>query len=104
MPMALSFRALSPVDPEAPHGPITRAQIRLLSTRSMLWFERTLVWRILWWRLVPRIMRLTGGTLSGKPPLPRALLETKDARNGRPHRRGGFYFPHAEKATSIPSQ
>ena len=99
--MALSSRALPPVDPEAPHGPITRAQIRLLRTRSMLWFERTLVWRILWWRLVPRIMRLTGGRLPGKLPLPVALLETKDARNGRPHRRAVFYFHDAEKVTII---
>jgi deazaflavin-dependent oxidoreductase (nitroreductase family) len=94
-------RPLAHVDPEAPHGPITRAQLRLLGTRCMLWFERTLVYRTLWWRLMPRIMRLTGGRLPGKVPLPTVLLETKDPRNGRPHSRVLFYFHDAEKVTVI---
>ena len=94
-------RALAHVDPEAPHGPITRAQIRLLSTRFMLWFERTPVWRTLGWRLIPRIMRLTGGRLPRNMPLPTVLMETKDPRNGRPHRRVLFYFHDAEKVTII---
>jgi deazaflavin-dependent oxidoreductase (nitroreductase family) len=80
---------------------MTRAQIRLLSTRFMLWFERSLVWRTLWWRLMPRIMRLTGGTFPRNMPLPTVLLETKDSRNGRPHRRVLFYFHDEEKVTVI---
>jgi deazaflavin-dependent oxidoreductase (nitroreductase family) len=95
-----THRPLAHVDPEAPHGPITRAQLRLLSTRFMLRFERTLVWRTLWWRVVPRIMCLTGGR-PGRMPVPTVLLETRDARNGRPHRRALFYFHDGEKVTVI---
>jgi deazaflavin-dependent oxidoreductase (nitroreductase family) len=94
-------RPLAHVDPEAPHGPIVRAQIRLLSTRPMLWFERTLVYRNLWWRLVPRIMGLTNGRLPGNVPLPAVVLETTDPRNGRSHHRALFYFHDAEKVTVI---
>jgi deazaflavin-dependent oxidoreductase (nitroreductase family) len=94
-------RPLAYVDPEAPHGPITRAQLRLLSTPLVLWFERTLAWRTLWWRVVPQIMRVTGGRFPRNMPLPTVLLETKDARNGRPHRRVLFYFHDAEKVTVI---
>jgi deazaflavin-dependent oxidoreductase (nitroreductase family) len=94
-------RPLAHVDPEARRGPITRAQLGLLSTRFVLWFERTLVWRTLWWRVVPRIVRLTGGRVPRNMPLPTALLETKDSRNGRPHRRVLFYFHDAEKVTVI---
>jgi deazaflavin-dependent oxidoreductase (nitroreductase family) len=96
-----ALRPLAHVDPEAPHGAVTRTQLRLLSTRFMLWFEGTLVWRTLWWRVVPRIMRLTGGRLPGKMPVPTVLLETRDSRNGRPHRRALFYFHDGEKVTVI---
>jgi deazaflavin-dependent oxidoreductase (nitroreductase family) len=67
----------------------------------MLWFERTPVWRILGWRLLPLLDRLTGGRLPGKMPLPTALLESTDARNGRPHRRIVFYFHDGEKVIVI---
>ena len=75
--------------------------LRLLGTRPVLWFERTLIWRTLWWRLVPLAWRLTGGVLGGKAPLPTGLLETRDARNARPHRRALFYFHDGEKVTLI---
>ena len=75
--------------------------IRLLGTRPVLRFERTLIWRILWWRLVPRLWRLTGGRLGGKAPMPTGLLETRDTRNGRPHRRVLFYFHDEDKVTLI---
>lgn len=85
-------RPVPHVDPAAPHGSVTRGQLRLLDTRLMLWLERTLPYRMLWWRIVPRIMRLSRGRLARNLPLPTVLLETKDARNGRPHRRALFYF------------
>ncbi len=90
--MPIAPRPLPHVDPEAPRGAVLRAMMRLLGTRPVLWFERTPIWRILWWRLVPRLWRLTGGRLGGNAPLPTGLLETTDTRNGRPHRRVLFYF------------
>ena len=75
--------------------------LRLLGTRPVLWFERTPIWRILWWRLVPRLWRLTGGRLGGNAPLPTGLLETRDTRNGRPHRRVLFYFHDGDRVTLI---
>ena len=66
----------------------------------MLWFERTGAWRLIGWRLTPRLVRLSGGRLAAKMPLPAAVLETKDARNGRPHRRMVFYF-HDDDAVTI---
>jgi deazaflavin-dependent oxidoreductase (nitroreductase family) len=94
-------RPLPYVDPEAPRGAVSRTMIRLLGTRPMLWFERTPIWRILWWRLLPRLWRLTGGRLGGNAPMPTGLLETRDARNGRPHRRVLFYFHDDGKVTLI---
>jgi deazaflavin-dependent oxidoreductase (nitroreductase family) len=75
--------------------------LRVLATRPMLWFERTPIWRILWWRLVPRLWRLTGGRVGGNAPLPTALLESTDTRNGRPHRRVLFYFHDGDRITLI---
>ena len=78
--------------------------VRLAGSRLMLWFESTLAWRIFGWRLVPRLVRLTGGRLSLIPAVRTALLETKDARNGRPHRRVVIYFHDGERVTIIPSK
>ena len=99
--MPIAPRPLPYVDPEAPRGAVSRTMIRLLGTRPMLWFERTPIWRILWWRLVPRLWRLTGGRLGGNAPMPTGLLETRDTRNGRPHRRVLFYFHDDNKVTLI---
>jgi deazaflavin-dependent oxidoreductase (nitroreductase family) len=99
----MARRPLPYVDPQAPRGPVQRAWIRLLSTRLTPWFERTFVWRLTGWRLAPRLMRLTG-RLSVLRPLPTALLETRDARNGRPHRRAVVYFHDGERVTIIPSK
>ncbi|MDX6413650.1 MAG: hypothetical protein QOH23_1060, partial [Gaiellaceae bacterium] len=99
--MPIAPRPLPYVDPEAPRGAVFRTMIRLLGTRPMLWFERTLIYRILWWRLVPRLWRLTGGRLGGNAPMPTGLLETRDRRNGRPHGRVLFYFHDDNKVTLI---
>ena len=99
--MPIAPRPLPHVDPEAPRGAILRAAIRLLGTRPVLWFERLLIWRVVWWRLVPFLWRLTGGRVGGKAPLPTGLLETRDVRNGRPHRRVVFYFHDDSKVTLI---
>ena len=97
----MSFRPLDHVDPKAPHKPSAQRQLRMLNTPMMLWVERTLPYRLLWWRIVPRIFRLTGGRVPRKVPVPVTLLETKDARNGRPHRRAVIYFHDGEKVTVI---
>src|SRR5205823_6318001 len=99
--MRLPNRPLVYVDPQASHGMLSRTLIRLLGTRPMLAFERSLVWRIVGWRLVPRLVRLTGGRLGGKMPLPAALLETMDTRNGRIHHRVVFYFHDGGNPTII---
>src|SRR4051794_25169233 len=99
--MPIAPRPLPYVDPEAPRGTVSRTMIRLLGTRPVLWFERTPIWRILWWRLLPRLWRLTGGRLGGNAPLPAGLLETTDARTGRPHRRVLFYFHDDRRGTLI---
>lgn len=99
----MAHRPLRYVDPQAPRRPLQRALLRALSTPLTPWFERTLVWRMAGWRLVPHLMRLTG-RLSVLRPLPTAVLETRDARNGRPHRRAVVYFHDGERVTIIPSK
>ena len=99
--MPISPRPLPHVDPDAQRGTASRALIRLLGTRPVLWFERTFIWRILWWRLVPRLWRVSGGRLGGNAPMPTGLLETRDMRNGRPHRRVLFYFHDGDRVTLI---
>ena len=91
------------VDPRAPHGPARRAIDRLIATRAMLWLEHSAPWRILGWRLVPLLMRLTGrlATASG---LPTGVIETTDARNGRPHRRCALYFHDGDRVIVVPSK
>ena len=96
----MTLRPLRHVDPQAPRGAVTRTVLRLLGTRPVLWFERTLIYRITWWRVVPRVWRLTG-RLAAKAPLPVGLLETTDTRNGRPHRRVLIYFHDGDKVTLV---
>jgi deazaflavin-dependent oxidoreductase (nitroreductase family) len=96
-------RPVPHVDPSTPHGPLYRALTRALRTRLMLFFEHSVVWRILGWRLVPRAMRLTG-RLTLRGPIPTGLLETTDSRNGRPHRRAVIYFHDGDRVTVIPSK
>src|SRR4051794_11162691 len=99
--MPIAPRPLPRVDPAAPRRGLLRMSIRLLGTRPMLWFERTPIYRLVWWRIVPRVWRLTGGRLGANAPLPTGLLETTDQRNGRPHRRVLFYSHDENKVTLI---
>src|SRR3954469_19154045 len=94
-------RPLPHVDPEAPRGALSSAMIRLLGTRPVLWFESIPVWRFVWGRLVALLWRLAGGRLGGDAPLPTGLLETRDTRNGRPHRRVLFYVHDRDRVTLI---
>ncbi len=94
--------ALPHVAPEPPHG-ANRLLMRLLSGRLSCAFERSLPFRLIVWRLAPRAMALAGGRL----PLPgfaAGLLVTRDARNGRPHRRAAVYFNDGEDVIVVPSK
>lgn len=50
------------------------------------------------------LMRLTGGRLAFLVPLPIGVIETRDARNGRPHRRVVLYFHDGDHVIVIPSK
>jgi deazaflavin-dependent oxidoreductase (nitroreductase family) len=80
-----------------------RAGLRLLSREFSVALEGSLPARILNWRLVPRLMRLTGGRFAALIPLPVGTIETRDARNGRPHRRVVLYFHDGERVVLMPS-
>jgi deazaflavin-dependent oxidoreductase (nitroreductase family) len=97
-------RALPHVDPRAPRGRARRAILRLLATRPSIALERSLPFRALAWRLAPRLLRATGGRLAALLPFPAAVVETRDARNGRPHRRAVVYFHDAGDVVLIPSK
>jgi deazaflavin-dependent oxidoreductase (nitroreductase family) len=90
------------VAPEPPRG-ANRLVMRLLSGRLSCAFERSLPFRLIVWRLVPRAMAVAGGHL----PLPgfaAGLLVTRDARNGRRHRRAVVYFNDGEDVIVVPSK
>lgn|GEM_PF-162095 len=95
--------ALPHVAPEPPRG-VNRLVLRLLSGRLSCALERSLPFRLLVWRLGPRAMALTGRRLPSFLPLAAAVLETRDARNGRPHRRAAVYFNDGEDVIVVPSK
>jgi hypothetical protein len=97
-------RSLPRVNPEAHQSPLRRAMLRLMSTRAMVALEGGLPFQLTAWRLVPRLMRLTGGHFAWLPPFPVGVIETRDARNGNRHRRVVIYFHDGERVTVIPSK
>ncbi|HYJ22828.1 MAG TPA: nitroreductase/quinone reductase family protein [Solirubrobacterales bacterium] len=97
-------RTLPHVDPAAPQGPLRRAALRLLSTNAMVALEGSLIFQLTAWRFVPILMRLTGGRLAALLPFPTGVIETRDARNGRQHRRVVVYFHDRDRVTVIPSK
>jgi hypothetical protein len=78
--------------------------MRLLATRLALALERSLPWRVLGWRGVPILMRLTGGRARHLFPLPIEMIETRDTRDGSPHRRMVMYFHDGERLTLVPGK
>jgi deazaflavin-dependent oxidoreductase (nitroreductase family) len=90
-------------DPDTPRG-LRRLIMRLLASRAFAAIERSLPYRLVVWRLAPRVMRLTGGRLASLLPFPAAVLETRDQRNGRAHRRAVIYFHDGDRVTVIPSR
>ena len=95
-------RALPHADPEAPHGPLRRAILRLLGSGAMAALEGSLPFRVVAWRTAPLLMRLSGGRAAILLPFPAGVIETRDARNGRPHRRVVVYFHDGERVTVSP--
>ena len=75
-----------------------------MSANAAVALEACLPARIVGWRLVPVLMRLTGGRFAWLVPLPIGVIETRDVRNGRPHRRAVLYFHDADRVIVIPSK
>ena len=92
------------VDPQAAHGPIYRAFVRVASTRFMTRLARTTIWGSIVWRIDPYLLRLTRGRLGTGLLLPTALLQTRGARTGRVRRNAVIYFHDGEKVTIVASQ
>jgi F420H(2)-dependent quinone reductase len=97
-------RASSHVDPLGTQSRPRRMILRLMSARPMVALERGLVFRLTVWRIAPRLMHVTGGRLARTLPFPADVIETRDPRNGRPHRRVVVYFHDGERVTVIPSK
>jgi hypothetical protein len=95
--------AVPHVAPEPPHGS-DRFLLHLLSSPLSSFLERSLPFRLIVWRLAPRAMALFGGRLPSFMPFAAGLLETRDARNGRPHRRAAVYFNDGEDIVLVPSK
>jgi hypothetical protein len=100
----LSRRDLPRVDPSAPQGSLRRTALRLMSTPAMVSMEGGRLFQLTAWRLVPILMQLTGGRFAQLLPFPAGVIETRDARNGSPHRRMAVYFHDGERVTVIPSK
>lgn len=104
-PQLMRYRRTLPhVDPEAPQGLLHRALAPLVDNRLMIRVEGSLPYRLLVWRTVPRLMRLTGGRLAFLLPVPVGVIETRDARNGRLHRRAAVYFNDGDDVILTPSK
>lgn len=97
-------RALAHVDPEAGQSGPRRAVLRLMSGRAVVGLEGTLPFRLVVWRLVPLLMRVTGGRFAALLPMPVGVIETRDARNGKRHRRCVLYFHDGNRITVIPTK
>lgn len=95
-------RNLPHVEPHPPRGAL-RPFTRLMGTAPVSAFERSLPWRLIAWRLVPRLMLLTG-RLTMSRPFPVGLIETRDQRNGRPHCRVAIYFHDGDRVIVIPTK
>ncbi|ADB49295.1 nitroreductase/quinone reductase family protein [Conexibacter woesei] len=96
-------RTLAHVRPAPPRG-LRRALLRPMGARAFMAVERSLPFRLVVWRLAPRLMRLTGGRLGALLPFPAGVIETRDPRNGRPHRRVVVYFHDGDRVIVVASK
>jgi deazaflavin-dependent oxidoreductase (nitroreductase family) len=95
--------SLPSVAPEPPRG-VNELMLHLLGSRLSCFVERSLPFRLIVWRLAPRAMALLGGRLPPFMPVAAGVLETRDARNGRPHRRAVVYFSDGDDFVVVPSK
>lgn len=91
-----SHRSLPLVEPTPPRG-LRAVLLRAMSSPAAVAMERSLPFRLVVWRLAPRLLRASGGRLAALLPFPAAVIETRDARNGRPHRRVVAYFHDGDR-------
>lgn len=96
-------RALPHVEPTPPRG-ARRLLLNTMGGRAFTAVERSLPFRLVVWRLAPRLMRLTGGRLAALLPFPAEVIETRDLRNGRPHRRVVVYFHDGDRVVIAASK
>ncbi len=75
-----------------------------MSGRAFTAVERSLPFRLVAWRLAPRLLHASGGRLAALLPFPAAVIETRDARNGRPHRRVVVYFHDGDRVVVAASK
>jgi hypothetical protein len=97
-------RTLPYVDPEKPQGLLHRAIARLVNTRAIVSLEGSLFYQLTTWRMVPILMRLTGGRFARLLPVPVGVIDTRNARNGSRHRRAVVYFHDGNRVIVTPSK
>lgn len=101
----MSFQRKPPtVDATAKRGRLLDAGLRLMGRPAMVAFETSFLFRYTAWRIVPVLMRLTGGRFAALVPLPIGVIETRDLRNGRSHRRAVLYFNDGDSVIVIASK
>ena len=97
-------RALPYVDPEKPQGLLSRAIGHVVNTQAMVSLEGSLPYQLTTWRVVPILMRLTGGRFAGLLPVPVGVIDTQNARDGSRHRRAVVYFHDGNQVIVTPSK
>ncbi|HEY2141395.1 MAG TPA: nitroreductase/quinone reductase family protein [Solirubrobacteraceae bacterium] len=70
----------------------------------MVSIESSLLYQLTTWRVVPILMRLTGGRFAGLLPVPVGVLDTRNPRNGSRHRRAVVYFHDGNRVIVTPSK
>jgi hypothetical protein len=72
--------------------------------RTMVSLEGSLFYQLTTWRVVPILMRLTGGRFAGLLPVPVGIIDTRNAQNGSQHRRAVVYFHDGDRVIVTPSK
>ena len=90
---------LKHVDPTRPPGWLSRAYAAIGATG----FGKVLS-RLLFWKLDPILLRVTGGRLSAALFVRTAVLETRGAKSGAVRKNAVIYFHDGERVTIIPSK
>ena len=89
---------LKHVDPTRPRGWFSRAYAAF---GTMGWGK--VVSRVVFWKLDPILLRLTGGRLSAALVVRTAVLETRGAKSGAPRKNAVIYFHDGDRVTIVAS-